>query len=110
MNKIILELVEKYNIEVTIKSFKYKDQNFIGFDVNTGAKSGLVLVENEDGSFDGYGRYDNIFSNLNTVLDVAETVRSCMYGRDYVNHCWLNLMESLQVIKVKRKVVTTISF
>lgn len=110
MNPIIIELVKEHGIEITIKSFSHKDEKLIGFDVNTGAKSGLVLVENEDGTFTGYGRYDKIHDNIASLYDVASTVRYCMLGRDFVNSDWLILMEKLDIIKVKRETVTKIIF
>lgn len=110
MNPIILELVKKHKIEITIDSFSHNEEELIGFNVNTGAKSGLTLVENDDGTFTGYGRYNEVHENLSSIYDIADRVRYCMMGRDYVNSNWLTLMEKLDIVRVKRETVTKIIF
>lgn len=109
MNPIIIELVQTHNIEVTIKTFNHNDKTLIGFDVNTEAKSGLILVENDDHTFTGYGRYNVVHQNLDSVIDIAYAVRDCLCGRNYVNESWLKLMEKLNVITIDRETVTHIS-
>jgi len=87
MHPLIKEIVDR-GIPVTIETTKYG----IGYNVDTGAKSGLTLIENDKGTFDALMRYNFETDQVANFDDVVELVNHCRYGRDFVANHWLKYL------------------
>lgn len=104
-----------YLLDKGIQLSLTKNDLSVGIDINTGAKSGCVLVPSEEGSeLIAHMRYgDKATIDLqqevdDVVEDLCYLVKSCMQGRDYVDSNWLELMVEKGVIK--KVVKTTYSY
>lgn len=87
-----------------------RDSGEIGYDINTGAKSGVVLVETGDNVFTAYMRYSETEDGIETVEDVLGVVRSAMHGRDGVAKHWMDLFIEYGYAKVETTTHTKITF
>lgn len=105
-------LVQGVSVEMVLTEY---DQ--VGYNVNTGAKSELVLVEDcEQNWLMCFKRYDkdsvvSLEDDLNTVVcNIAREVKSCMCGRDYVSEGWLSIMEEQGLVEIETVTQRTIKF
>lgn len=91
-----------------------KREGKLGVNLNTRAKSELIVCENDNGSATGYGRYNDTWDTdldqppEDIVEDLCYIVKECMHGRDHVDGNWLELMVNHSV--VQGVTTTTISF
>lgn len=109
MTKNIISFLLKKGIELTLK-LDSEDQ--IYFDLNTKAKSHLYLFPSKN-SLILKGRYDHQttidYSDYDDFDDIFNqvcfAVIDCLYGRDYMNTDWVNLLVERNLLT--RKVQTT---
>ena len=113
VNELIKELLTR-DVHVELELTEYGQ---LGYNVNTGAKSELVLVEDvEQNWLMCFKRYDkdsvvSLNDDLATVLyNLAVEVKDCMCYRDYVNSAWLYIMEEYDLVKVETSTVKNITF
>lgn len=84
-----------------------EDKEVLGYNLNTGAKSGLILYED----LLVVGRYDYIREQYQANQSVDDIIRglfwmfdACLCGRDYCNTEWKDIGVQLGIIE---KVVST---
>ena len=113
INELIKELLNR-DVHVELELTEYDK---LGYNVNTGAKSCLVLVEDsEQNRLMCFKRYDkdatiSLNADLETVLyNLAVEVKDCMCYRDYVSSAWLYIMEDFDLIKVETTTTKNIVF
>jgi len=92
--ELIIEALNE-GVEVTMRHHAIFG---IGFDVNTRAKSHVVLYQNGQ-SWIAHMRYGEK-KEVENFYDLACIVKSAMHGRDYVDSAW-------QEIFIKRGIVET---
>ena len=100
----LLHLIDE-GIEVTL----VKHKGVIGVNLNTKAKSDLIVVENDPSHYTcasatGYGRYNkewdiDVTDNPDRIVtNLCIIVKDCMCGRDYVDGNWWSLLNKNGVI------------
>lgn len=113
VNELIKELLDR-DVHVELELTEYGQ---LGYNVNTGAKSGLVLVEDSEQNWlMCFKRYDkdatiSLNADLVTVLyNLTAEVKDCMCHRDYVSSAWLYIMEEFGLVKVETTTTRSIVF
>ncbi|UUW39902.1 hypothetical protein VP14_215 [Vibrio phage VPMCC14] len=113
VNNLVKELLKR-GVSVDLELTEYGQ---IGYNVCTGAKSSLVLVEDQEQNWlMCFKRYDkdsvvSLDDDLETVLyNLAVEVKDCMCGRGYVSEYWETIMIELDVIKIETKTTRSIIF
>jgi hypothetical protein len=108
--KLIEEIVKK-GVPV---SLKVMDDGRIGFDLDTQAKSGVILTvddpEAEKETFTAHMRYDKTEKNITDIFDVICTVKDAMHGRDFVASHWIDIFLEYGYAKEEVKTTRTIHF
>lgn len=113
VNELVRELLKR-KVDVTLELTEYGQ---LGYNVNTGAKSGLVLVEDaEQNWLMCFKRYDkdstvSLDEDMEEVLhDLAVEVKDCMCYRDYVHSSWLDILVEFDLVAVETQTTHTIRF
>lgn len=101
-DSIITRLVVEHGIEITIKN------SLCGlvYDLNTGMKSHLHVWYAE-GQAHYAGRYDTN-GTFDDWYELLRVVKGCMYGRNFGDCDWLNLLEQEGLLT--KKVTTVVSY
>lgn len=108
MSKNVHEVIKSLcNMGITGISVSYHDseKDILFYNLNTGAKSGLLLSED----FWVYGRYDycnkiDPDQEMNSILeDLFYEFKTCLHGRDYYNSEWMELGVKLGIVEKKTK-------
>lgn len=95
---IIERLVTEHNIQITLRN-----NDGIIYDLNTGMKSGLIIWY-ADGEAHYSGRYDTQ-GTFYGWSDLLYAVNGCMYGGNYGDSMWLELLEQEGLLTKK---ITTV--
>lgn len=116
-NLTTIEDVVEYLLDRDIEISLERKEGKLGYNVNTHAKSGLVLVQDlEEGILKCYKRYSSndviyLSQDLEDVIkDIAYEVKDCMCSRDYVCSNWLKIMEDFGIVKVEYKQKRVLNF
>lgn len=100
----VIDYLLDQGIEISLE----RKDGKISYNVNTHAKSDLILVEDQDeGVLKCYKRYSDtdvvyLGQPLEDVIkDIAYEVKDCMCSRDYVCGNWLKIMVDFDIVEVQ---------
>lgn len=107
-DSIIAMLVVDHGIQITLrKNFSLSTENVrMIYDLNTGMKSHLHIWY-ADGKAHYSGRYDTQ-GTFEDWYELLWVVKGCMYGRNFGDCDWLNLLEQEGLLT--KKVTTVVSY
>lgn len=108
-----IDLIVKAGVQVTLVYDTTEHKTYLN--LNTETKSHLHLYVDSDDTVTFKMRYGAVETfNLSDYTDEHELleaigylVKSCMHGRDYINHSWAELMVNLGILKVNKTVTVS---
>ena len=96
LNPMIMQLLEE-GVQVTMSmNTMYVDKPVVMFDLNSGAKSHMHAVVNENGSLTVYLRYDE-HQTVNDFAELLMTANYARHGRNYMNSNWVTLLQKYEM-------------